>query len=342
MARMVAPHGCKPRVPQWSLPTTTTKEGGWRVDFVAVRTVDVVIGVAMGVAGGGSAAAARSQIRLRVVIGCGGIRPVATIPLIEFLDRQGVAIDEIIGCSGGGVVASLYGAGFDGRGIRATIAELLQRRLFTEFNATAPLTLLRGFGRGGPGTAMIRPYRIQAMFRQVFGERRLEDLPRRLLLQATHFRQRSGVVLRQGPLADALYASTAAYPLLPPIRIDGQWLCDGAFSAPLPLAAGQGLADLTLAVTVNASPKAHLGDRLLGFPAELELDAEAMGPRPRLMLLRMPIDRRISWWDTHRIPELFAAGERAAAQHAAAICAALEAASNGNLRDVVARERGLH
>jgi len=309
---------------------------------VVARTVGVVIDVGMRVAESGSAATAKSKVRLRVVIGSGGIRPVAMIPLIEFLDRQGVAIDEIVGCSGGGVVASLYGAGCDGRGIRSTIAALLQRRLFTDFNATAPLSLLRGFGRGGPGTAMIRPYRIQAMFRQVFGERRMENLPRRLLLQATHFHRRCGVVLRQGLLADALYASTAAYPLLPPIRIDGEWLCDGAFSAPLPVAAGQGLADLTLAVTVNASPKGHLGDRLLGFPAELELGPEAMGPPPRLMLLRMPIDRSISWWDTHRIPELFAAGERAVAQHAAAICAALEAASNGNLLDVVAGERGRH
>jgi NTE family protein len=264
------------------------------------------------------------------------------VPLIEFLDRQGVAIDEIVGCSGGGVVASLYGAGLDGRGIRSTIAALLQRRLFTDFDPTAPLSLLTRFGRGRPGVAMIRPNRIQAMYRQVFGEHRMEGLPRRLLLQATHFQRRSGVVLRRGLLADALYASTAAYPLLPPIRMDGEWLCDGAFSAPLPLAAGQGLADVTLAVSVNASPTGHLGHRLLGFPAELQLDPEAVGPKPRLMLLRMPIDGRISWWDTHRIPELFAAGERAVAQHASAICAALDAASNANLLDVVAGEQGHH
>src|SRR5262249_46156741 len=105
------------------------------------------------------------------------------------------------------------------------------------------------------------------------------------------------------------------------------------------LAAGLGGADLTLAVTINASPK-YFSDRLLGFPAELELDPEAMGPKPRMMLLRMPIDRRISWWDTHRIPELFAMGERAVAQHAAAICAAVEAASNANRLDGGARERG--
>jgi NTE family protein len=271
-----------------------------------------------------------SPIGVRLVLGSGGIKPIAGAPLLAFLDRLGVGVDEVVGCSGGAVVAALYATGMNGEEVRRTISELLRPQLFGAIDYGAPLGAL-GFLAGVRGRrGLLRPDRIQSMYREVFGSSRIEALPRRLLLQATDFLTSQPAVLEAGPVAAALYASMAAYPLLPPIELDGRWLVDGAFSAPLPLHASARPARLTVAVSVNQTPTASLADRLLGLQDEpacaftpLAANDDAVG---RLLVVRMPIARSVRWWDTHLLPELFAAGERAVMQHGAAIAAALAGA----------------
>lgn len=280
---------------------------------------------------------APAHIRLRLVLGSGGIRPVTGVPLLEFFDAHGVAVDEVVGCSGGAIVGALYAAGLSGREVRQTILRVLQPNFFTALDPSAPrvaLEVLRG--RRHPG-GMLRPDRIHTACRKVFGDIRLESLPRRLLLQATELDTRQGVVLRQGPLTDALYASNAAYPLLPPIQIDGRWLIDGAFSAPLPLLASPGPAGLTVAISSNPSAAGDITDRLLGFAAEIDIEHDNLavdGRRSNVIMIRLPIARRVRFWDMHLIPELLALGEQVVAEHGAVILAALAhlAAADGDRR----------
>ena len=268
-----------------------------------------------------------SPIGVRLVLGSGGIKPIAAVPLLAFLDQLGVAVDEIVGCSGGAVVAALYATGMRGEEVRQIISRRLRPQLFGPIDPGATLSAL-GFFAGVRGRrGLLRPDRIHAMYHDVFGTSRIETLPRRLLLQATDFLTAQPAVLEAGLVAAALYASMAAYPLLPPIELDGRWLMDGAFSAPLPLHASARPARLTIAVSVNQTPTASLADRLLGLADEpacaftpLAANDDAVG---RLLVVRMPIARSVRWWDTHLLPELYVAGERAVTQHSAAIAAAL-------------------
>jgi NTE family protein len=267
---------------------------------------------------------ASTSVRLRLVLGSGGIRPVAAVPLLEFLEAQGITVDEIVGCSGGAVVGALYAAGLSGREVRRTIQRVLQPNFFTALDPAAPRLALEMLRRRRPPAGILRPDRIHAASRDVFGDLRLESLPRRLLLQATELNSRQGVVLRKGPLTDALYASNAAYPLLPPIQFDGRWLIDGAFSAPLPLLASPGPAYLTVAISSNPSGSADIADRLLGFAPEIDvardLGADHGG---NVIVIRLPIARRVRFWDMHLIPDLLALGGRVVAEHGAAIITAL-------------------
>jgi NTE family protein len=269
---------------------------------------------------------APERTRLRLVLGSGGIRPVAVVPLLEFFDAQGIAVDEIVGCSGGAVVGALYAAGLSGREVRQTVLRVLQPNFFTALDPSAPrlaLEVLRGRRRPG---GMLRPDRIHTACRNVFGDIRLESLPRRLLLQATELDPRQGIVLRQGLVAEALYASNAAYPLLPPIQIDGRWLIDGAFSAPLPLLASPGPADLTVAVSSSQSAAGDIVDRLLGFATEIDTARDSLvvgGRMSNVMMIRLPITRRVRFWDMRLIPDLLTLGEQVVAEHGAAILAAL-------------------
>jgi NTE family protein len=272
-----------------------------------------------------------ARICLRLVLGSGGIKPAAVVPLLEFFDAHGIAVDEIVGCSGGAVVGALYAAGLSGRQVRQTILRVLQPNFFTALDPSAPrfaLEMLRGRRRPG---GVLRPDRIHTACREVFGDVRLESLPRRLLLQATELDTRQGVVLQQGPLAEALYASNAVYPLLPPIEIDRRWLIDGAFSAPLPLLASPRRADLTVAVSSNPAAVGDIADRLLGFAAEIDITHNGLpvdGQHSDVMIIRLPIARRVRFWDMHLIPDLLALGEQVVAEHGATILAALADAAN--------------
>jgi NTE family protein len=264
-----------------------------------------------------------ARMRLRLVLGSGGIKPVAAVPLLEFLDTQGIAVDEIVACSGGAVVGALYAAGLSGREVRQTITRVLQPNFFTAvdpFASRLVVDMLRGRRRPG---GMLRPDRILTACRSVFGDVRVEALPCRLLLQATELDTRRGVVLRRGPLSEALYASIAVYPLLPPIEIGGQWLIDGAFSAPLPLLASPRPATLTVAVSSNQPGARDIVDRLLGFATEANIEHGGSGQCSDVMMIQLPITRRVRFWDMHLIPDLLALGEQVVAEHGARIVAAL-------------------
>jgi len=55
----------------------------------------------------------KARPKIGVVLGSGGIKALASIPLFDFLYDAGIDIDLLVGCSGGGVIAGLRGAGYD-------------------------------------------------------------------------------------------------------------------------------------------------------------------------------------------------------------------------------------
>lgn len=239
----------------------------------------------------------RTRPRVGVAIGSGGIKPVAAIPVLAALERRGLAPQAFAGCSGGGVIAALGAAGHSARQSRAIVERLLRRELFARLDLRGLLGLCGCRLADRPG--LIRPDAILAMYRSVFGARRIEELPLPLVLQATDLDSGEEVALTSGPVADALYASTAAYPLLPPIKHDARWLADGAFSRLVPEPPD---ADLRIAVMAAGPDPALLAPLGLRFPSPQAAD-------DGVLLARIEVDRPVRWWDVHLIPELFAAGE---------------------------------
>lgn len=244
------------------------------------------------------------QPQLAMAIASGGIRPVAALPVLAMLERNGLAPAAFAGCSGGGVIAALAAAGLGAAAARRTVERLLTRELFARRDARGLLTLLGCRLDGRPG--LLRPDAILRMYREVFGARRIEELPLPLALQATDLDTGEGVVLRRGPVVDALYASSAAPPLLPPIKLDGRWLADGALSDPAPLAAlpPAALRLAVLTIGPDAAPFSALARR---YRAPEVHEGETV------LVVRVEIAARVGWRDVHLLPGLFAAGEQAAA-----------------------------
>lgn len=176
-----------------------------------------------------------NEPKVALVLGGGGIKPYSIIPLLKFLERNCIKLDLVVGCSGGAIMSALLASGYSPDEIVNSIVARLNKNLFKkDFRALASIAGLP-FSKMDKEKAFIKASPIRTLFRELFGNRRIEDLGLKTILQVTDFETGEGVGLESGDLADSVYASSAIFPLLPALKIGERWLFDGGFSAPVPV-----------------------------------------------------------------------------------------------------------
>lgn len=194
--------------------------------------------------------AARRARRVALVIGSGSVKCAAALGVKQVLDREGIGVDLLVGCSGGSLFAALLAAGHDARsGVEMT------RRLWTRELTSRPdrrslaallLPRLFGFSR----EFGLRDDRlVLARLKEVFGGMTFENARLPLFVTATDFENGEQVVVSSGPVVDALRASIAIPFVFKPWRVAGRLCTDGFLSDPLPVgvAVREG-ADVVIAV----------------------------------------------------------------------------------------------
>lgn len=281
-----------------------------------------------------------SRPKVAVVLSSGGIKPLAAIPLFEFLDEALIPIDLLVGCSGGSVMSALRGSGYDKEKTLELISKVTQRSLFTpiDFRAVLGMSGLP-FGKFNAQTGLIRPQKLKRALYEMFGDRRIEDLSPKTLLQATDIQTGEGVVMEQGLLVDAVYASSAVFPLLPPIEIDGRWLGDGYYTSSLPVmeAVKRGM-DVIIAVIfhdpINTQANSYMaclsnyytiqGDAITRFQLALSINMHEY----EIIMIKVPFKNPINMWDIHHIPEIIETGRLAIDAHKEDILTAVHTFSN--------------
>jgi NTE family protein len=162
--------------------------------------------------------------RVGVALGGGSARGYAHIGVLAALERRGLAPDVVVGASFGAVIGALYAFGHAPAQLRAD-AERLRRR------DVLPHIVDLGLTHG----ALFAGDRLEAYFRRLVGDARIEDLPRTLAVVTTDVDSGERVVLRRGPLATALRASASLPGLFAPVAWEGRRLIDGGIGAPVPL-----------------------------------------------------------------------------------------------------------
>jgi len=174
--------------------------------------------------------------RVALVIGSGSVKCAAALGLWRVLEREGIGLDLIVGCSGGALYAAATALGFT-----ADHTADLSLRLFTR-EATGQrdrVALLRAaFPRlfGFDERFGLRSDRkVMAGIREAFGERTFADAAVPLYITATDFHNGEQVVLSSGSIAEAVRASIAIPFAFAPHRVDGRLLIDGFMSDPLPV-----------------------------------------------------------------------------------------------------------
>lgn len=259
-----------------------------------------------------------------LVIGSGGIKCAAAIGLRRVLEREGIGIDMLIGCSGG----SLYSASM-ALGMSTDDAEELTRRLWTRsvmtkrdtraILAAAMPKLFKFDGRFG----MVDDGPAMHGLRHAFGDSSFENAATPLRIVATDFMTGEPVVLATGSVLDAIRASIAVPFVWKPWEIDGRLLCDGCLSAPMPVdvAIREG-ADVIMTMGFEAEYPSRIRSGLrFAFQVtsiytnnlyRANYSFHNLAHHAEIIPILPEITQRVGLFDTDKIPYVIEQGERAA------------------------------
>ncbi len=265
----------------------------------------------------------KTSPEISLVLSSGGLKPIASIALFDFLKEEKIPVDLLVGCSGGGIYAGMFSMGYSSSEMINITRKFLEGTGFSAIDYRTLLSIgkLAG-GRFDLSKGLLKDEAPLEMCQNVFKDQYLETLPIKTILQATDIQLGKGVVLESGKLAEAVYASAAMYPLLPPIFMEGKWLADGAFTAPLPIteAVKRG-ADIIIAMIFNekmaSKPKKFIdsfynmnraySQSLIRSQLSLAIDLHHY----ELIIINVNFEKYFSYSDPSNIEELVELGRMA-------------------------------
>jgi NTE family protein len=179
--------------------------------------------------------------KVRLVLGSGGARGMAHIGVIEELEKEGFAIQEVAGCSMGAIVGGLFCAGHLSE-YKHWLVGLSRYDVFKLLDFTLSS---QGFVKGE---------RVFKAIEQLIGDKEIEKFTIPFTAVASDLVARQEIHFKTGSLFKALRASVAIPTVFTPV-IEGQrQLVDGGVLNPLPLnLVKREASDWLVAVNVNAN-----------------------------------------------------------------------------------------
>lgn len=163
------------------------------------------------------------QRRAALVLSGGGALGAAHIGVALELAASGYQFDYFAGVSAGAVIASTLAVGFSPD---ECLSLLRKTKLFK---------LLFDVGLGAHG--LMSGTKLYRLLEDIYGPRRIEDLPAPLRIGVTDFSSGERVVIESGKVVDAVRASVSVPMLFKPFYHTElkRWLADGGLSQNLPL-----------------------------------------------------------------------------------------------------------
>lgn len=194
-----------------------------------------------------------------LVLGSGAARGLAHIGVIRALQRAGLRIEAVSGCSMGALIGGFYAAGKLDE-YEDWVCEL------REFDVIKFLDISLGTKAG-----LLKGESIIAALRQLVGDFNIEQLDIPFTAVAVDLKASREVWLDKGDLFQAIRASIAIPAIFSPVNLNGRYLFDGGLLNPVPIAPIlNNHSDLTIAVNVMGAAHNHpLGIRPVAVPEPL-------------------------------------------------------------------------
>ncbi|MDZ4230731.1 MAG: patatin-like phospholipase family protein, partial [Dehalococcoidales bacterium] len=169
----------------------------------------------------------------------GAARGLAHIGVLQVLEREQIPVDLIAGTSIGALIGAFYAAGNDAASTKRLALELAARRRSLLFEPVLPRT---GFIRGR---------KLQNTLKSITGDIEFKDLKIPVVCVATDIDSGEEIVIRQGPVWEAVRASITIPVVMSVTRLGGRYLVDGGLVNPVPVSCLKAMgADVIIAVSV--------------------------------------------------------------------------------------------
>jgi NTE family protein len=265
-----------------------------------------------------------SSRRVAVVIGSGSVKCAASLGLINVLQRNGIDIDMLVGCSAGAIFAACIASGRSTDEAAEMSKRMWTRELTMQKSRRAVFAAMfpRLFGFG-PEFGLRHDHLIMSRLGDAFGDLRIEDMPIPLHLTATDFATGDLAVFSRGRVTDAIRASVALPFLFKPWRIDGRLYVDGFMADPLPVgvAIREG-ADIIVAMGFESPYQEHINSAgrfafqvssiLSNNLLKSQYAFHGLAHHAEIIPILPEFSERIRLFDTGKIPLIIEEGERAA------------------------------
>jgi NTE family protein len=194
---------------------------------------------------------------ISIALGGGGARGYSHIGVLRRLEQKGYKVRAVAGTSAGGIIATLYAAGYTPDEMESKLIKLDQTKLFGRSTGEGPSIL----GLAG----------ATKLLEELLGDLTFENLKIPCAVVAVDIKTAREVVLREGCVVDAILATIAVPAIFPPRQIGEHQLVDGAALDPVPVSVARSLAPSLPTVAVVLTPLL-VGERkllLLQFPSRI-------------------------------------------------------------------------
>lgn len=163
--------------------------------------------------------------KIGVVLSGGGIRGVAHIGFLKFLEEQGITPTYFAGASAGSIVGALAAAGHTPDQILSIAKE---NKIFSLIKPSWPSLGLTALDK------------LPSLLKKYIEVDRIEDLQHSLAISASSITQAKSRIFTSGPLFEAVQASCSIPVIFRPVEIEGELYVDGGLLNNIP---AQGIRD---------------------------------------------------------------------------------------------------
>jgi len=194
---------------------------------------------------------------IALALGGGGSRGYAHIGVLRRLEQEGCRVCAVAGTSAGGLVGTLYAAGYSPDEMEARLTKLDQTKLFGRSSGEGPSILgLSGASR---------------VLEELLGNLTFEKLKLPCAVAAVDIKSAQEVILHEGSVVDAVLATCAVPAIFPPQKIGEYLLVDGAALDPVPVSVVRSLMPNIPIVAVVLTPLLGQERNLLSlrFPSRI-------------------------------------------------------------------------
>jgi NTE family protein len=228
----------------------------------------------------------------------GAVRGLAHVGVLSVLDRAGIPIDCVAGCSAGAILGAIYCAGMPINQIRRVAQYLSWRRIAAADKSP------EGF---------LSFEKLERWLIMLLGDLDFADLKLPFAVVTMDVRDGERVVLKEGSVARAVRASCSIPGLVTPVNVDGRLLADGGVVDNLPVDVARELgADRVIGVDVfEPYYDRARGPFGKGVTAIETLVRNAGGGVGRADFLIAPRTAGNTYWRFSKYKELIALGETA-------------------------------